>query len=344
MDPYAWSWSSHALVLVPALTIAYFWALRRVPAPRWRIACWLASMVLLLAVSVTPIETISLHYLLSVHLLQNVVLAEWAPLLAVLGIPPALAARAPRVPPLLALALWLVNYGVWHLPWIYDAALRHQHSLLHLEHVLYFATGVLLWWPIVHGDLISGREGGLPLRRVRAREPDRPDDGARARADLRLLRRRAAALGAVADPRPADRRRLDGGSGGGRLLRGLRVLLRALLRRAGRGRLRPNVTSMNALRKWLGSLFGTGSEPGSSPEPDRRAGSDRRAGDDRRSSFGEPRAASEERRERRRPPLRHRPPQQLSSKRAPLLRPAKQASFEVFARRASAPRMPFLRQ
>ena len=156
MDPYAWSWSSHALVLVPALTIAYFWALRRVPAPRWRVGCWVASMVLLLAVSITPIETISLHYLLSMHLLQNVVLAEWAPLLAVLGIPPALAARAPRVPPLLALALWLVNYGVWHLPWVYDAALHHQHSLLHLEHVLYFATGVLLWWPVFHGDLSSG--------------------------------------------------------------------------------------------------------------------------------------------------------------------------------------------
>lgn len=113
-------------------------------------------MVLLLAVSVTPIETISLHFLLSVHLIQNVVLAEWAPLLAVLAIPPALAARAPRVPPLLALALWLVNYGVWHLPWVYDAALRHQHSLLHLEHVLYFATGVLLWWPVFHSTLSSG--------------------------------------------------------------------------------------------------------------------------------------------------------------------------------------------
>ena len=156
MDPYAWSWSSHALVLVPALTIGYFWAIRREPAPRWRIACWVASMLLLLAVSVTPIETISLHFLLSVHLIQNVVLAEWAPLLAVLAIPPALAARAPRVPPLLALAVWLVNYGVWHLPWVYDAALRHQHSLLHLEHVLYFATGILLWWPVFHGALSSG--------------------------------------------------------------------------------------------------------------------------------------------------------------------------------------------
>jgi putative membrane protein len=112
--------------------------------------------VLLLAVTITPLETIALNFLLSVHLVQNVVLAEWAPLLAVLGIPPALAELAPRVPAVPALLLWVVNYGVWHLPWLYDAALRHPHSLLHLEHALYFATGVLLWWPVVHGVLPAG--------------------------------------------------------------------------------------------------------------------------------------------------------------------------------------------
>ncbi len=156
MDPYAWSWNAEALVVVPALTVAYLWALRRFPAPRWRIASFLSAMALVLAVTITPIETISLGYLLSVHLIQNVVLAEWAPLLAVLGIPPALAARAPSVNPLAALAIWVVNYGVWHLPWIYDAALRHPHSLLHLEHALYFVTGVLLWWPVIHSSISSG--------------------------------------------------------------------------------------------------------------------------------------------------------------------------------------------
>ena len=54
-------------------------------------------MLLVLAVTITPIDTIALHYLLSIHLVQNVVLAEWAPLLFVLSIPPALAAaRAAR--------------------------------------------------------------------------------------------------------------------------------------------------------------------------------------------------------------------------------------------------------
>ncbi len=156
MDPYAWSWNPEALVVIPALTAGYLWALRRFPAPGWRIACFAGAMLLVLAVTVTPVETIALNYLLSVHLVQNVVLAEWAPLLFALGIPPALAARAPRVPALLALAVWVVNYAVWHLPWIYDAALRHPHSLLHLEHALYFVTGVLLWWPVVHGNLSAG--------------------------------------------------------------------------------------------------------------------------------------------------------------------------------------------
>jgi cytochrome c oxidase assembly factor CtaG len=156
VDPYEWSWHPEPITVVLALTIGYGWALRRYPAPRWRIACFLGAMLLVLGVTITPIDTIALHYLLSVHLVQNVVLAEWAPLLFVLSIPPALAATAPRVPPLAALALWVVNYGFWHMPWLYDAALRHPHPLLHLEHALYFATGVLLWWPVVHSRLSSG--------------------------------------------------------------------------------------------------------------------------------------------------------------------------------------------
>ena len=39
----------------------------------------------------SPIHHLGLHYLLSAHLLQNVLLAEWAPLLVVLGVSPAMA-------------------------------------------------------------------------------------------------------------------------------------------------------------------------------------------------------------------------------------------------------------
>jgi putative membrane protein len=156
VDPYSWSWNPEALVVVPLLTVAYVAAVRRFPASPWRIASFLAGMALVLLVAITPLETIAMHYLLSIHLLQNVVLAEWAPLLVVLGLPPALAAAIVRprpfrvlTHPAVALPLWLANYMIWHLPWIYDAALENPHSLLHLEHALYFLTGVAMWWCVV---------------------------------------------------------------------------------------------------------------------------------------------------------------------------------------------------
>ncbi len=158
MDPYSWSWNPEALAIL-GLAAAYVVAIRRHAAPAWRIGCFAGGIVLLLAVAVTPIHTLGMHYLLTVHLLQNVVLAEWAPLLVVLGIPSALGARIARpralralTHPGVALPLWLANYMVWHLPWIYDAALRNPNTLLHLEHAMYFVTGLAMWWSVFQDE------------------------------------------------------------------------------------------------------------------------------------------------------------------------------------------------
>jgi len=169
VDPYAWSWNPEALAIL-GLAAAYVRALRRYPAPAWRIACLCGAIVLLLAVAVTPIHTLGMHFLLTMHLLQNVVLAEWAPLLVVLGIPPSLAAVVSRpgvihalTYPAVALPLWLANYMLWHLPWLYDAALRNPNTLLHLEHALYFLTGLLMWWCVLQDEphrLGSGARAG----------------------------------------------------------------------------------------------------------------------------------------------------------------------------------------
>ena len=156
MSPYRWGWDAEALGLVPALSLAYLLAVRRFPTPRPRIAAFVAAMLLILAVFLTPVQTIALRYLLTMHLLQNVVLAEWAPALLVLGLAPALAARLTRpramrflTSPFVALPIWLAVYFAWHLPWPYDTALRHPSSLLHVEHVSYLAAGCLVWWPVL---------------------------------------------------------------------------------------------------------------------------------------------------------------------------------------------------
>ncbi len=163
MHPYRFSLDADALVLMPGFAAAYLIARTRFPAPRWRVASFMAGCALMLAVQIGPLDTLALHYLLSIHLLQNVVIAEWGPLLCVLGLTPRMAAELERIPgarlvthPLVALPAWLVAYGAWHLPWAYDAALHHQWTVLHAEHATYFAAGCLVWWPVVHGRHSNG--------------------------------------------------------------------------------------------------------------------------------------------------------------------------------------------
>jgi putative membrane protein len=166
-DASAWHWDLEALVLVPAVAIAYVFATRGRPVERWRMISFGTGLGLIAIVSITPLQTIALNYLLSVHLLQNVVLAEWAPALCVLGLPPFLAASLARFPlaraltwPPAALAIWLAVYFTWHLPFAYEAALHHQATLLHLEHASYFVAGCLLWWPVLHDEPWRLRSAG----------------------------------------------------------------------------------------------------------------------------------------------------------------------------------------
>jgi len=151
--------SAEAVGLAPALAVGLLVAARLTPVSRARLAAGALGVALVFAAFFTQLEPLANHTFLWAHLLQNVVMAEWAPALLVLAVPPRLAERAAGFPlfrPLVALPLWLAAYYTWHLPRIYDAALRHPHSLLHLEHLTYLAAGVCVWWPVVHGRYSAG--------------------------------------------------------------------------------------------------------------------------------------------------------------------------------------------
>jgi cytochrome c oxidase assembly factor CtaG len=151
MSPSDWSSSWEALVPI-ALAVLYVVGTRG-DRDALRTASFLSGCALIVASLVTPLDTLAREYLVWAHLLQNVVLAEWAPLLLVLGIPPRLAGRltGPRLVrvltrPYIALPLWVGTYAVWHVPALYDAALRRPSSLLALEHAAYVVSGLLFWW------------------------------------------------------------------------------------------------------------------------------------------------------------------------------------------------------
>jgi cytochrome c oxidase assembly factor CtaG len=165
-DPFAWTLHPEAVTAIALTAVAYAFAVRRYPASRRQIAFFAAATVLLLATAVTPLDSLTYH-LLTAHLLQNVVLAEWAPALLVASVPVALADALDEVPgwrtltrPLVALPLWVAVYALWHLPPAYDTALEHPGTLLHLEHATYLAAGILVWWPVFQGRLSYGLRAG----------------------------------------------------------------------------------------------------------------------------------------------------------------------------------------
>ena len=123
----------------------------------WRIVSFAAGVLLVAVVQIGPLDTLADSVLVA-HMIQHIVIGDIASLLIVLGltgpvIQPLLHIRATRplrtvAHPLIALALWVVNLYVWHLPLLYQLAIRHD--LVHaLEHTCLLWFGALLWLSLI---------------------------------------------------------------------------------------------------------------------------------------------------------------------------------------------------
>ena len=154
-------WNFDPLELcVLALAGALYWRRARTLAhrgravPRLRLAAFGAGLLTLFAALASPVDTIGEERLFSVHMLQNLLLGDVGALLLVLGLDgrllrPLLHLRLVHrlrvlAHPLVALPLWAANFVVWHVPALFDAALRHD-AIHALQHSLFVALGMLLW-------------------------------------------------------------------------------------------------------------------------------------------------------------------------------------------------------
>ena len=158
--PPASSWypAWEEVAVLVGLGVAYVLAARKDRPSLLRSALFFSGLVLAFVAVTSPVATVAVHYLVSAHLLQNVVLAEWTPALLVLGLGPWVAGWVARtsVPrtltrPLVALPLWLATYAFWHVPFAYEAALDNR-LLLDLEHLSYVTVGLCLWWPVFQDE------------------------------------------------------------------------------------------------------------------------------------------------------------------------------------------------
>jgi cytochrome c oxidase assembly factor CtaG len=148
------------VALAVAAAVLYWRASRRERPPRWRVAIFALGLVLVAGALNSPLETIAAHYLLLIHLLQNVMISDWAPPLLILGLTTRMRRELARLGgsafawiarPQIALPVWLVAWYGIHLAGFYDFALRNPW-MLNLEHLVLVAVGLLFWWPILAGQ------------------------------------------------------------------------------------------------------------------------------------------------------------------------------------------------
>jgi len=159
--PPPWQrWDLHPSVVIGLALLGGLYAyLGGLAAPPRRIMAFGGALVVL-AVSLNgPLHNLSDGYLFSAHMLQHLALTLVFPPLLLYGTPawvvrPLLgsawvlrvARRATR--PLAAGALFSAPITLWHVPQFYEAALEH-HPLHIVQHLVFIATAVIMWWPIL---------------------------------------------------------------------------------------------------------------------------------------------------------------------------------------------------
>jgi putative membrane protein len=126
------------------------------PVPLWRQFAFGSGLILIVVTLVSPIGHIS-EELLFVHMVEHLLLADFGALLIVLGLTGPVLQPVLKITlfdklrvlahPAIAFPLWAINLYVWHLPALYEAALRSSavHSL---EHVLFIGFAINMWMPL----------------------------------------------------------------------------------------------------------------------------------------------------------------------------------------------------
>jgi putative membrane protein len=159
------SWNFDPLVLsgIALLGLLYYrrartLAARGAPVETWQQTVFGVGLALLVFALVSPLHELGEKQFLFLHMAQHVIVGDLAPLAMVAGLTgPVLRPLLQfhwinrlRVlaHPLVAFPLWAINLYVWHLPFLYEAAVRHGpvHAL---EHVCFFAAGALFWLPVL---------------------------------------------------------------------------------------------------------------------------------------------------------------------------------------------------
>ena len=127
------------------------------PVPRWRQWCYGGGLVVLIVALSTPLGVLA-EKLLVAHMVEHLLIGDIAALLIVLGLTGPMIAPLLRIGlfarlrvfahPLVALPVWAIDLYAWHLPVLYQAALRNE-SVHALEHACFLLAGIAMWMALL---------------------------------------------------------------------------------------------------------------------------------------------------------------------------------------------------
>jgi putative membrane protein len=155
--------SSHTVLLLGGAYFLLAGPLRRsfgrVEVRKGQALAFSVGLLALLIVLVTPWATLSTSYLLTAHMVQVIVITMVAAPLLLIGTPAwmlrplfksKLADRLMRMAskPIVCFAAFNAVLVLMHYPPIYDRVIGNE-ALYHIEHWVYLAAAILLWWPLL---------------------------------------------------------------------------------------------------------------------------------------------------------------------------------------------------
>lgn len=173
---YAWSFPALPCTAIGTTWVVYLRGWRRThrtrsaEMPPWRAVCFSLGLASLWIALCSPIDALD-DLLLAAHMTQHFILMSVAPPLLVLGAPivpllcglprwlvrflvPAFGARWIRsvarllVHPVTAWIMMNAAYLIWHVPSVFELALRSEkwHGV---EHLCFFGTSLVFWWIVI---------------------------------------------------------------------------------------------------------------------------------------------------------------------------------------------------
>jgi cytochrome c oxidase assembly factor CtaG len=125
---------------------------------RSQVVAFLSGVVIIFLALATPLDELGDEYLFSAHMVQHLLITIVGPPLLLIGTPGWLIKPLLRDQtvfriakfltfPLVAALLYNMDFWLWHIPALYNAALSDENIHI-LEHISFMIFATISWWPI----------------------------------------------------------------------------------------------------------------------------------------------------------------------------------------------------